>query len=79
MAELPRRQRGRAPWPMLIPIKAGNGKPTLFCVHTIGGNLFHYFELAKALSPAQPVIGLQARGVDGIETPRSRVRDIAAD
>ena len=79
IAELLRGQTGCSPWPMLMPIKPGRSKPALFCVHTIGGNLFHYFDLAKALSVAQPVMGLQARGVDGIETPRSKVADIAAD
>ncbi|AOF82829.1 amino acid adenylation domain protein [Methyloversatilis sp. RAC08] len=66
-------------WPLLVPIKPGGDKPPLFCVHTIGGNLFHYFELARALSPRQPVFGLNARGAGGRETPHHRLADIAAD
>jgi thioesterase domain-containing protein len=48
-------------------------------VHTIGGNLFHYYELARALPNGQPVMGLNAVGVGGAEPARSRIADIAAD
>jgi amino acid adenylation domain-containing protein len=79
IAGLLREQSGRGRWPLLVPIKPAGDLPPLFCVHTIGGNLFHYFDLARALSPRQPVLGLNALGVDGQAAPRSSVRDIAAD
>ncbi len=66
-------------WPLLVPIKPGGSRRPLFCVHTIGGNLFHYFELAGALSAEQPLLGLNARGVDGRAPPRSSIREIAED
>ncbi len=66
-------------WPMLVPIKSEGSKAPLFCVHTQGGNLFHYYELAQYLDIEQPVFGLQARGVYGGATPRHSIRDIAAD
>jgi len=66
-------------WPILVPIKPSGTKPPLFVVHTMGGNLFHYDHLARALDPRQPVIGLQARGVYGHEEPRRRIEDIATD
>ncbi len=66
-------------WPILVPIKSSGAKPPLFVVHTMGGNLFHYDHLARAVDPQQPVMGLQARGVYGREQPRHRIEDIAAD
>ena len=79
LAELLRARDNPQPWPLLVPIKTGGDKPPLFCVHTIGGNLFHYFDLARSLAPDQPVLGLQARGVDGLAAPHSSIAAIAAD
>jgi amino acid adenylation domain-containing protein len=74
------RQEGESdPWPMLIPIRRAGRRPPLFCVHTQGGNLFHYDALADALDDDRPVYGLQARGVYGKEAPRHRLEEIAAD
>lgn len=77
-----RRLRDRSdpsPWPVLVPLRQSGDSPPLFCVHTIGGNLFHYFPLARALPQSVPVYGLQARGLEGLEKPRSSVAAIAAD
>ncbi|MEM7253038.1 MAG: alpha/beta fold hydrolase [Pseudomonadota bacterium] len=52
-------------------------KPPLFCVHTLGGNLFHYYELARHLAPDQPVFGLQARGMYGSSNPDVSVESIS--
>jgi amino acid adenylation domain-containing protein len=73
------RESGGAQWPLRVAIKPAGDRPALFCVHTIGGNLFHYFDLARALAPGQPVFGLNALGVDGRAAARCRVGDIAAD
>jgi amino acid adenylation domain-containing protein len=78
LADLLRMDRPAA-WPMLVPIRASGRKPPLFCVHTQGGNLFHYDILAGALADERPVFGLQARGVYGSEAPRHRLEDIASD
>ncbi len=66
-------------WPILVPIKPRGRKLPLFCVHTLGGNLFHYYALARCLDQDQPVFGLQARGVGGVQEPRCTVQAIAAD
>ncbi len=79
IAGLLRDASGRVRWPLRVPIRAGGSLPPLFCVHTIGGNLFHYFELARALPDDQPVIGLNAVGVGGGEPARTSVEAIAAD
>ena len=79
VAHLLREDKQSITWPILVPIKPSGVKPPLFVVHTMGGNLFHYDHLARALDPDQPIIGLQARGVYGREQPRRRIEDIAAD
>ena len=66
-------------WPELVEIKSGGDLAPLFCIHTMGGNLFHYYELARSLSPRLPVYGLQARGVYGKNSPRDNIAGIAAD
>ena len=66
-------------WPELVEIKTGGNMVPLFCIHTMGGNLFHYYELARTLSPQLPVYGLQARGVYGKHLPRDNIAAIAAD
>lgn len=48
----------------LVPIQPGEGPP-LFCVHPIGGGVFGYAALARALDPRRAVYGLQAAGFDG--------------
>jgi thioesterase domain-containing protein len=48
------------------------GRPVLFCVHPIGGNVLCYAELARQLGAAQTVYGLQAHGLtDGAAPDRS--------
>ncbi len=72
-------ENDKCDWPTLVEIKKAGDKPSLFCVHTMGGNLFHYYELAHQLDSEQGVYGLQARGVYGNQAPRSCIRAIAAD
>lgn len=79
LADLLREDESIGNWPTLVPIKATGNKAPLFCVHTQGGNLFHYHELAQSLDPEQPVFGLQARGVYGGALPRHTIEEIAAD
>jgi thioesterase domain-containing protein len=67
-------------WSPLVEIKKGGAKPPLFCIHGGGFNVLIYRELAMRLSSEQPVYGLQARGLDGKQTPiQERLADIAAD
>jgi thioesterase domain-containing protein len=43
----------------------------------MGGNLFHYYDLARHLDAEQTVYGLQARGVYGTERPDHTIEAIA--
>ncbi|WNN91127.1 non-ribosomal peptide synthetase [Gloeocapsopsis dulcis] len=48
-------------------------------VHTMGGNVLGYRSLAHYLGQDQPFYGLQAKGLDGKQTPHTRVEEMAAD
>src|SRR5262249_12027535 len=68
--QLPRRS--------LVAIQRGPGR-ALFCVPGHGGTIFCFQELARQLGPEQPLYGLQPRGVDDEQVPRTRIEDMAAD
>nr|MBA2748091.1 hypothetical protein [Tatlockia sp.] len=67
-------------WSSLIEIAVGNPeqKTPLFCIHAIGGGALYYRDLVEYLDPQQPVYGLEARGLDGQETPSTSIEDMAA-
>ena len=62
----------------LVTLQPRGDQPPLFLVSPGGGNVFCYQALAAALGPGRPVIGLQARGVDGAE-PLETVAAVAED
>ena len=68
-----------APWQSLAAIQPKGAKPPFFCVHAVGGNVLSYYKMAYYLGEEQPFYGLQARGLDGEQTPRTRIEEIAAD
>lgn len=70
----------RPRWKRLVLIKAGQpGRAPFFCVHGAGGNVMNLRDVARGLSPEQPVYGVQARGVDGDELPLEDIAAMAAD
>ena len=77
LARTLRDQSASGPDPELVLMKKGSRRP-LFVVHTMGGNLFHYYDLARRLDAEQTVYGLQARGVYGTERPDHTIEAIAA-
>jgi thioesterase domain-containing protein/acyl carrier protein len=66
-------------WSSLVPISATGSRPPLICVHGSGGNILGYRRLAQRLGPEQPVYGLQARGLDGVTAPVTRIEEMAAN
>ncbi|MCC6140583.1 MAG: amino acid adenylation domain-containing protein [Nitrospira sp.] len=65
-------------WQSLVAIQpSGTGVP-LFMVPGVGGNVLVFAKLARILGAAQPLYGLQARGLDGKETPFASVPEMAA-
>jgi len=67
------------PWDSLVAIQSSGSKPPLFCVHAIDGNVLVFQNLARQLEPNQPVYGLQAKGLDGKQSPHTRFEEMAAD
>ncbi|MDO9119950.1 MAG: amino acid adenylation domain-containing protein [Nitrospira sp.] len=66
------------PWQSLVAIQpSGTGVP-LFMVPGVGGNVLVFAKLARLLGTDQPLYGLQARGLDGKETPFISVSEMAA-
>ncbi len=65
-------------WDSLVPIKPKGSKMPLYMVHGAGLNVLLFNTLAANMSPDQPVYGLQAKGLDGIDEPLDNIEDIAA-
>lgn len=62
----------------LVPIEPNGSRPSLFCVHGVGGNVLGFHELARRMAPDYPVYGLQSRGLDGNSSPFTQVEEMAA-
>jgi amino acid adenylation domain-containing protein len=65
-------------WKSLVPIKSEGNKPPLYIVHGSGLTVLIFHALAMGLDQDQPVFGLQARGLNGIDDPFDNMEDIAA-
>ncbi len=65
-------------WNSLVPIKPEGTKMPLYMVHGAGLNVLLFNTLAMGMSPDQPVYGLQAKGLNGVDEPLSSIEDIAA-
>jgi thioesterase domain-containing protein/acyl carrier protein len=64
-------------WNPLVAIQPNGNRPTLFCMHGAGGNVLIYRDLSRYLGPDQPFYGLQARGLDGHESPLATIEEMA--
>jgi amino acid adenylation domain-containing protein len=67
----------RDSWKSLVQIKPGN-KPPLYIMHGSGLTVLIFHALAMGLDPDQPVFGLQARGLNGVDEPFDNMEEIAA-
>jgi len=63
----------------LVTIKASGTRPPLFAVPGSGGNPVGYIHLGRLLDARQPLIGIESRGLDGVDEPLTRMEEIAAD
>ena len=66
------------PWRSLVAIQPGGTARPLFVVPGIGGNVLTFAKLANLLGREQPFYGLQAKGLDGKESPFTSVGAMAA-
>ncbi len=70
-------RKDNAAWKTLFPFREKGTKPPLFLVHGGAGNILFYTDLAQALSAQQPVYGITAKGLDGLELPHRSVEEMA--
>jgi len=66
-------------WESLVPIKPKGSKMPLYIVHGAGLNVLLFNALAMNMDDEQPVYGLQAKGLNGIDEPLDVMEDIAAN
>ena len=61
----------------LVPLKAGAGLPPVFLIHDVGGSVAGLFPVARRMTYTGAVIGIQARGLAGEESPHVTVEAMA--
>ena len=61
----------------LVPIKPSGDKPPLYIIHGDGLNVLNFSYLANYMNKEQPIFGLQAKGLDGIDEPLDNLSKIA--
>jgi amino acid adenylation domain-containing protein len=66
-------------WDSLVPIKPQGNKMPIYIVHGAGLNVLLFNALAMNLDADQPVYGLQAKGLNGIDKPLDNMEEIAAN
>lgn len=59
-----------------VAIKDGFQKPPIFIIHGVCGRV-QFSRLAEQIRTNHPVYGIQARGVDGADTPFDRIEDMS--
>lgn len=69
---------GQKEWNSLVHIKPEGNKPPFYIVHGGGLNVLPFYSIAKNMDADQPVFGLQAKGLNGIEEPLKSIEEIAA-
>jgi amino acid adenylation domain-containing protein len=66
-------------WESLVPIKPQGSKMPIYIVHGAGLNVLLFNALAMNMDADQPVYGLQAKGLNGIDEPLDVMEEIAAN
>jgi amino acid adenylation domain-containing protein len=66
-------------WESLVPIKPSGSKMPLYIVHGAGLNVLLFNALAMNMDAEQPVYGLQARGLNGVDEPLDVMEEIATN
>jgi len=63
----------------LVDLKPGDGSPPVFIVHGLGGDVAGLFSMTRRMAYPGAVIGIQARGLAGNDTPQTSVEAMAAE
>ena len=64
-------------WKSLVPIKSSGSKIPVYIIHGSGLNVITFSTIATFVDPEQPVFGLQAKGLSGLEDPLDDMKEIA--
>lgn len=78
LGELIRENDKPISWESLVPIKPTGTRQPLYIVHGAGLNVLLFNAVAQNLDPDQPVYGLQARGLNGVDEPFRSIEEMAA-
>lgn len=73
------RKAPQTTWSPIVAIQPRGSHPPFFCAPGMGGNPLGQRFLAERLGNQQPFFGLQARGVDGEQTPHTHVEEMAEE
>jgi len=61
----------------LVLLKPGGDAQPVFIAHGLGGSVMELSELARHFGSDHPIYGIQARGLDELDTPYDRIEDMA--
>ena len=64
--------------PLVVKVNESGSRPPLWMFHPIGGHVLFIRRLGAELGPDQPVFGVQARGLDGVQSPIDSMDDLVA-
>jgi thioesterase domain-containing protein len=70
-------KKGESDWSSLIPIQPQGNKIPIYLIHGAGSHVSPFFQLAKNMDVNQPVYGLQAKGLNGIDEPLNTIKEMA--
>jgi amino acid adenylation domain-containing protein len=79
LAQVIRNSNWKPLWSSLVAIRPEGTKAPFFFVHPIGGNVLTFAGFCGHFGPDRPIYGLQARGLNGEETPHTFIKEMAAD
>ncbi|MDQ3194605.1 MAG: thioesterase domain-containing protein, partial [Bacteroidota bacterium] len=66
------------PWKSLVAVKPGGSKLPFYCVPPGAGTALHFQDLIKYIPEDQPFYVLESLGLDGKETPHTKLEEMAA-
>jgi thioesterase domain-containing protein/acyl carrier protein len=61
-----------------VTLKPGDDSAPLFIVHGVGGTVIELANLGRRIRSPKAVYAIQARGLDGLQSPLERIEDMAA-
>jgi thioesterase domain-containing protein/acyl carrier protein/NAD(P)-dependent dehydrogenase (short-subunit alcohol dehydrogenase family) len=63
----------------LLPLQTHPAKPSLYCIHPVGGDLRCYQQIAKRIGQHRNVMAIRPRGVDPGTQPHDDIHELAKD